>query len=222
VTGRLIHPAVPHTPARHERWLTPLFKATNFAVFAALGGVSATARVAFHGAPTDASGRPAIFFSWHRFNYALALALRTLPPDARPTLLMHDGLASRALTHEASVWMGFETLVFRRRSPVSPRRQIIDHLRASRRNLLLLSDAGGPYGQVKPGLLEIAAACDAPLVPLVVRARGAIEVGRVLRHVLPWPFCELDVVTGAALDGPARTLEACQSALDALDPPPVR
>src|SRR5689334_16950717 len=89
---------------------------------------------------------PIAYVAWHRYNFASTHALAQLPGPLRPTLVMHDGLASRALTHEASAWFGFETFVFRRRSPVPPRAQIVDYVRASGRSIAILPDAGGPYG----------------------------------------------------------------------------
>ncbi|HEY2514119.1 MAG TPA: hypothetical protein VGI39_24800 [Polyangiaceae bacterium] len=215
----LIHPDVPHQAPRYAPWLEPLFKATNLGVFAAMRGIASTAKVELSPLPlTDA--RPALFLAWHRYNYVCALTLRALPRDARPTLVMHDGIASRALTHESSVWFGFETLVFRRRSPVPPRQQIIDYVRRTGRSLVVLPDSGGPYGRMKPGTIEIAEATGAVLVPFTVRAVGTATLGHTLRHVVPLPGCRLSVVFGAPLnvrEPREATVEDCQRSLDDLE-----
>jgi lysophospholipid acyltransferase (LPLAT)-like uncharacterized protein len=105
--------------------------------------------------------------------------------------------------------------MFRRRSPVSARAQIIDYVRRTGRPILNLPDSGGPYGVVKPGILEVARACDAWLVPFVVDARPAAVLGATLAHVIPLPYCRIDVRRGELLDGRASALD-CQRALDAL------
>jgi lysophospholipid acyltransferase (LPLAT)-like uncharacterized protein len=127
---------------------------------------------------------------------------------------MHDGVASRALTHEASAWLGFETFVFRRRSEVAPRAQLVDYVRQSGRSIVNLPDSGGPYGVMKPGILEVARACDALIVPFVVDARPALSLGRTLRHVVPLPFARVTLRRTAPLAG--ATVDDCQRALDAL------
>ena len=137
-----------------------------------------SARVVLEGVdPLASATRPLVFVTWHRFNFAATAALRALPPRA-PTLVMHDGVASRALTHEASAWLGFETFVFHRRSPVPPRAQLVDYVRATGRSIVNLPDSGGPYGVMKPGILEVARACDALVVPFVVAAQPALTLGR--------------------------------------------
>jgi hypothetical protein len=154
--------------------------------------------------------------SWHRYNYVLAAALLHLPEELRPSLLMHDGLASRALTHESSVWAGFEVLAYRRRSAVPPRTQIIEYLRSSHRNLLMLPDAGGPYGKAKPGVVEIARAAEALVLPLSAQVDRAWVLGSSLSHVVPKPGARARILVGELLEGSALRVEDCQEALDRL------
>jgi hypothetical protein len=214
VRGRLLYPEVPYRAPRWGPLLEPACVALNAAVYAAHLPVLATAQVSLP-APT-ASGQT-LSFSWHRHNYELAIALHSLPPERRPLFLMHDGIASRALTHRSATWMGFDVLVFRRRSPVPPRQQIISVLRATGRDLLMLPDAGGPYGVVKAGLVEIARACGMALQPVSVRSEPAWVVSKRLRHVLPRPFSSIELLRGEPLPSSA-TVEDCQRALEALDP----
>jgi hypothetical protein len=163
------------------------------------------------------AAKPRIFIAWHRYNYLCAQALRHWPEHYRPTLIMHDGLASRALTHESSVWMGFNTFVFLRQSEVPPRQQIIEYIKISGDSILLLPDSGGPYKEVKPGVVEIATACQATVWPLTVYSQGAFPLGRTLRHYLPTPWCRLVVRLGAPIPPREVTLPRCQAALDALE-----
>jgi lysophospholipid acyltransferase (LPLAT)-like uncharacterized protein len=111
--------------------------------------------------------------------------------------------------------MGFDAFVFRRRSSVPPREQIAHYVRTTGRSILNLPDSGGPYGVVKPGILEVARACNARIVPFVVDPQRALSVGKTLKHLIPVPYSRIDVRRGAALDGSA-TVEDCQRALDAL------
>ena len=78
-----------------------------------------------------------------------------------------------------------------------------------------LPDSGGPYGKMKPGILEVARACGAALVPFQVTASPSVVLGKKLRHVMPVPYCRIDVRRGELLDGDA-TVDECQRALDAL------
>ena len=217
--GRLVHAEVEHAAAT-PRALEPLFVLSNASLFALHAPALWSARVAFAQpiAPlADAARtRPLVWLAWHRYNFAATAALRALPAALRPTLVMHDGLASRALTHEASAWLGFETFVFRRRSPVSPRAQLVDYMRATGRSIVNLPDSGGPYGVMKPGILEVARACDAWVVPFAVAARPSLTLGRTLRHVVPLPFARVVLARGEPIAAADATVEDCQRALDAL------
>lgn len=216
--GRLVYADVPHAPAT-SRALEPLFLLSNAWLFVLHAPSLWSARVGF-AEPLEplvaaARTRPLVWLTWHRFNLAATAALRALPPAIRPTLVMHDGAASRALTHEASAWLGFETFVFRRRSPVPPRTQLTDYVRRSGRSIVNLPDSGGPYGAMKPGILEVVRACDALVVPFVVDVRPSLTLGRRLRHVVPLPFARVTLRRGAPLDASAG-VDDCQRALDAL------
>lgn len=217
--GRIVYADVPHSAPRLQRAARPLCWLGNAAVFGVVGAAARTSRITWEPSrevpAATRTGGPLVFLTWHRFNFASTPALSLLPEASRPTLVMHDGLASRALTHDASRWFGFETFVFRRRSPVSPRAQIAAYVRASGRSVVVLPDSGGPYGRVKPGMMEVAAQCGAWMQPFVVRARGAMVVGRAARHVVPLPGARLVMRWGEPLP-PGATAEQCQQAMDAL------
>lgn len=216
--GRLVYADVPHTPDP-TRWLDPLLVGSNATLFALNLAITPTARVVFREpfVPADGAGakRPLVYVTWHRLNYACTPVFLSLPPEQRPTLIMHDGIASRALSHRSSVWMGFESFVFHRRSSVPPREQIARYVRATGRPILNLPDSGGPYGVMKPGILEVARACDARIVPFQVTATRALAVGRTMKHVVPLPWCRLEVRRREPLE-PDATVDDCQRALDAL------
>lgn len=82
-------------------------------------------------------------------------------------------------------------------------------------SILNLPDSGGPYGRMKPGILEVARASNARLVPFLVTAAPALTLGKKLQHVIPLPACRLDVRRAPPLPGNA-TVEDCQRALDGL------
>jgi lysophospholipid acyltransferase (LPLAT)-like uncharacterized protein len=217
--GRVVHSEVAH--ARVTPWaLEPLFWLSNASLFAVHAPAMWSARVVFATeiAPLVEAARlrPLVWVTWHRFNFAATAALRALPDGLRPTLVMHDGVASRALTHEASAWLGFETFVFRRRSSVSARVQLVDYVRGSRRSIVNLPDSGGPYGVMKPGILEVARACDALVVPFVVDAHPALTLGRVLRQLVPLPFARVTLRHAAPRAAVELTVDDCQRALDEL------
>lgn len=200
----------------------PLWLLSNGAVYLA----STAAQRFVHIVPGDEAalaaaqaqaGGPMLYIAWHRYNYVLAQLMMRWPERSRPTLIMHDGLASRALTHESSVWLGFTTFVFTRRGRRPPRQQIIDYIRRSGASILILPDAGGPYGVVKPGIVELAAACGAPVLPLGVHCQGTLRLGRTLRHELPRPGCRLALRAGPLIPAAAVTKERCQAALDDLE-----
>jgi hypothetical protein len=220
MTGRIVHADVPHRAQPLERALLPVWLLGNAAVYAAIAGPARSMRLAWCPSPAvPASARtegPIAYVAWHRYNFASTHALAQLPDRLRPTLVMHDGLTSRALTHEASAWFGFETFVFRRRSPVPPRAQIVDYVRASGRSIAILPDAGGPYGRVKPGMMQVAAEAGAWVQPFVVHVDRALVLGRRLRHVVPLPRAHVELRWGEPLP-PDAGAAACQAALEALD-----
>lgn len=202
--------------------MNALFFASNAAVFAVNYPAVRLAGVRF-ASPPEQLPRPAVLFAWHRFNYALTPALLRMPASLRPTLVMHDGLASRALTHASSEWLGFERFVFARRSSTPPREQIAEYVRSAGRSIFLLPDSGGPYGVVKPGIVAIARACGVPVVPVRVRCDRALVVGRTLRHVVPLPGSTIDIAFGDPIPPERVDQAACQAALDLerRGPPPV-
>jgi len=213
-----LRPAPIHRPhdTAGQRLTRPAFWLTNALFLSALSPVFLTARVRWRERPSFSDDRPALWFCWHRYGWVAYFVFGALPEGLRPTAVAHDGLLSR-LNHIAGAWLGYPTLIFSRRAEAAPRHQIIDFVRREGGHLMLLPDSGGPYGVVKPGIVEIARELDARLQPFAIRTRGAIRVGRVQRHVCALPFAALDVVCGPPIDGRTATVAVCQRALENLE-----
>jgi len=196
--------------------------ASNAALFGAMLPARLTARVRWAD-PLDElvalarSGRKMIFVALHRYGYVVYMVFgRHVPAALRPTVIGHDGLLSRGQTR-AGEWSGYPVFEYRRSAAERPRAQIASFLRQSDAPLLLLPDSGGPYGVVKPGVLEIARRTDAVLVPFAVDARRALVWGHEMRHVVPLLGCRLTVRRGPVLEGRATSRDALQAALEALE-----
>jgi lysophospholipid acyltransferase (LPLAT)-like uncharacterized protein len=201
--------------ARDQPWLDPVLVGSNAALVAFYVAFARTVRVVFREELVPKTDKPIIYITWHRMNYAATPVFRAVPSRDRPTFIAHNGVASRAFSHQAPVWLGFDVFAFRKGGERSPRDQIIEYIRTTRRPILNLPDSGGPYGKMKPGILEVARACEAVVVPFVVIAEGAATVGKKMKHVLPMPFARLEARRGALLDGHATAAD-CQRELDAL------
>jgi lysophospholipid acyltransferase (LPLAT)-like uncharacterized protein len=160
--------------------------------------------------------RPLIYMGWHAYSWAAYLVFRGLPESIRPTSLAHDGVASR-FNSRCGSWLGFHTLVYRRRAQTPPAQQIIDYVRRCRRHLVLFPDSGGPYRVLKPGIADIAQALDALVVPFAIRSQRALRLGSDMQHVLPLPTSRLELVCGAPLAGRSVDPHACGRALAELE-----
>jgi hypothetical protein len=195
--------------------------ACNAAVYASMWLTLRTARVAWRPSPETLvefvrrTGRPLLFYGWHANGTALFPAFADAPAAIKPVPIGHDGYASR-LMHMAGAWQGYDFFIFRRRADIAPRDQISAFLRETRRSVLLLPDSGGPYFRLKPGMLEIARAGDAWLVPFDLALTPAPRVGGAMQHVVPVPFARIEIATGAPIDPQATSLAACEEALRAL------
>jgi lysophospholipid acyltransferase (LPLAT)-like uncharacterized protein len=120
--------------------------------------------------------------------------------------------------HQSAAWYGFPVWAYRRRSPIPPKTQIIDLLKAERPIIGIFVDSGGPDGEVRPGFLEVARAAEALLVPLAWHARPVVPLrlsGR--RYCLPAPFSRITAYHGQPIDGVTATRDNCRDALLALE-----
>jgi len=197
--GNLLVTAVLFLPWRttRVRWVRPLEEVTESA---------------------RASGRPIIYYSWHAYEPFLVLAFRDVARQLIPLAIGHDGFTSRLVQGATSTY-GMPVWVYRRRSPVPPKTQIIRMFERDRPiATIIAADPGGVPGVVRPGFAEVSRAVEAWLVPMVVRARFRLPVGRPWQYGFPLPFSRVDVHVGDPLDGRVATPESCRDALEALAP----
>jgi len=220
--GRISFAAVPMERATYRRIFKPFVFLSNVAFAAWIYPCWRTVRITWTPSLdalarlTEETNRPLIFYSWHAYEPLTICAFRDVPPGLRPTGIGHDGVLSRML-QQATAWFGYRLWVYRRHSPIRPKHQIIEMVKARGCNIGLFADAGGPYGRVKPGLPEIARETNAWLVPLIVRGRPAIVLPWPRRFGFPVPFGSLRALRGEPLDGREATVEGCQAALDAVE-----
>jgi len=213
----------PHKARGLNVLLEPLVYLSNLVVASSLYPAYRTARIQWK---PDAAGlmqlfkersRPIICFAWHAYELNSFCAFRDFPRDVVPLAIGHDGLLSRAL-HQSASWYGFPVWVYRRRSPIPPKAQIITLLKAERPVVGVFPDSGGPDGHVRPGFLEVARAVEALLVPLVWHARPVLTVRPApRRYCLPVPFSSILACYGEPIDGANATADECRSALEALE-----
>lgn len=160
--------------------------------------------------------RPIICFAWHAYELIGTCVFRDFPRDLVPLAIGHDGPRSRALQQSAA-WYGFPVWVYRRHSPIQPKVQLIDLLKAERPVIGLFPDSGGPDGQVRPGFVDVARAAEALLVPMAWHARPVIVVRSPRRYCLPVPFSRVVAYYGQPIDGTRTTSDDCRHALEDLE-----
>ena len=213
---------MPYQPSRRAPLQAPAVAASNLLLAAGLFVPWHTARIRWTRplaevtAGARASGRPIIFYSWHAYEPFLVLAFRGVDPPLVPRAIGHDGFTSRLLQRAIAAY-GFSIWVYRRRSPVSPKAQIIRMLEADSPIVSLVADAGGVPRVIRPGFAEVARTVGAYLVPAVPRVRFRLPLPRPWRYGLPVPFSRVDVRVGDPLDGREATPESCRAALQRLE-----
>jgi len=214
---------VPHEPAPWwERLLEPVVFGVNLTVAAFMYVPWRTARVRW-APPLDGllarmarTNRPFILYTWHAFELLTLCTSKTLPSAMGLMGIGHDGIRSRML-QRTMTWYGGRIWVYRRHSPIAPRQQIVEMMRREGAHIAIVADAGGPYGQVKPGLAELARDTAAFLVPFAVRGRGVVWIRRPVRQGIPGPFARLEGLWGEPRDGRDATVSECKRWLTELD-----
>ena len=117
--------------------LEPLVYIANLAAAGCLYPAWRTARVRWEPDVAQLIGlfkdrsRPIICFAWHAYELNGVCVFRDFPRDLVPLAIGHDGPLSRAL-QQSVAWYGFPIWVYRRRSPIPPKAQIINLLKAER------------------------------------------------------------------------------------------
>ena len=207
-------------------WYRPLLEPLAFAASVALAAwiypCWRTARVRW--SPSldvlarriEGGSRPIIYYCWHADEPLMMLAFRDVPEQLMVTPIGHDGPLSRILSGTAARF-GYNLWIYRRKSSIRPKEQIIELLRTRKCNIGLIPDSGGPYGRVKPGVAEIARDAEALLVPLAIRGRRILTLKWPWRYRFPLPFCSLVVYNGTPLDGRNTSVDECQKALEELE-----
>lgn len=218
----LRYSTAPHEPRRLGWLLEPAVYLANLSVAVWVYPAWRTARVRWH---PDIAGLihliekrsgPIICFGWHAYELLTFCAFRQFPPELIPTAIGHDGFLSRAL-QQFGTWYGFPVWAYRRRSSVRPKAQLIDLLAGGRDVIGLFPDSGGPDGEVRPGMVEVARAVQALLVPMAMDSHPVIGIPGPRQYWLPLPFSRVAVYYGEPLDGRHCTLAACQGALEELE-----
>ncbi len=159
---------------------------------------------------------PVIFLSWHAYILLIVCAFRDFPADLVPTGIGHDGFRSRAV-QQTVTWFGCPVWVYRRTSPVRPKQQLTDFLAESRRIIGLFPDAGGPEGEMRPGIVEVARATNSLLVPMAVTARPVATIRAPQRLCLPLPFSSVSAYWDEPIAGDEATVNRCRTALERLE-----
>lgn len=212
----------PHTRRRLSWLLEPVILCSNLCVAAWIFPAWHTVRVHWHPTLTrflqliEQRSRPTILFGRHAYELLAFCAFRGFPPELKPTAIGHDGFTSRAF-QQFSTWYGLPIWVYRRRSSVRPKMQLINLLAEGRGLFALFPDAGGPDGRLRQGLIDVARETRAALLPIAAHVRPAFRVPSRRKYWLPVPFSRINVFYGEPLDGGQCSVQSCQAALDALE-----
>jgi hypothetical protein len=213
----------PYRRSPADAVLQPLVYAANLAFACCVFPAWRTARLQWEPDPTQLvqlfqqRSRPIMCFAWHAYELICLCAFRDFPRDVVPITIGHDGPQSRALQQTAT-WFDFPVWAYRRRSPVPPKTQLINLLKAERPVIGVFVDSGGRDGEVRQGFLDVARAAEALLVPLAWRPRPVLVLRSLRRrYYYPVPFSRIRAYFGQPLDGLKATPNDCRDALQELE-----
>ncbi|MCB0404822.1 MAG: hypothetical protein KDD51_08545 [Bdellovibrionales bacterium] len=154
----------------------------------------------------------AILFSSHTDVYGLCLhpAVRT-GGRFNTVWLGYHGIAPYIF----AVWdhfCGLEYWCYWRQGTTSKREQVIEFMKHHPSiRLGLATDSGGPYGKVRPSLIELSQKTGRPLVAVRMRMSRSITF---LKHHLPLPFGKIVAQVSSPISREALDLEVLQAHLD--------
>ena len=213
---------VPHQPRALDALFEPLICSINIAVAGWLYPAWCSARVQWE--PDVAElirlfnerSRPIICYAWHKYELIGTCVFRDFPQDIIPIAISHDGFWSRAL-QQIGVWFGLPVWVYRRRSPVKPKDQLINLLKRERPIIGLFPDSGGPDGLIRSGFVDVAQAAGALLIPMAWHARPVLTLRFPRRYCFPIPFSRVIAYYGQPIDGTYLTNNNCRKALEEFE-----
>ena len=195
---------------RATRWLGGVVAA------ALLRGLGATWRVEGAGIDPPSAGTPLVMCAWHRGLLIAAVCWRNrglaIPVSLSRDGDWIDGVLRRlgfAKSARGSSSRGGSGLL----------RELIRRARAGQPIGMLPDGPRGPAGVAKPGIVALARATGARIVPVGIAATPAWRFGSWDRTLLPRPFARVRYVYGEPLGVPRDTepdaLEAARAGLEA-------
>ncbi len=177
-----------------------------------LRALASTWRVQVRGENPLLRTDPIVAGLWHRDMIVAAGAYRDLAASVPASQSKDGDLVSGALRR-----LGFGPVPrgSSSRGGVSVLRGLIRANRAGHHVALLLDGPRGPAGQVKPGVIALAATTGAPVIPVAMSASRCFRFGSWDRTVLPMPFSHVVCAYGKPLYVPKGTDEGAREALRA-------
>ncbi len=197
-------------PYRATRWLGGLVAA------ALLRGLGATWRIESTGSDPPSVGAPLVLCAWHQGLLIAAVCWRNrglaIPVSLSRDGDWIDGVLRRlgfAKSARGSSSRGASGLL----------RELIRRVRAGQPIGMLLDGPRGPAGVAKPGVVALARATGARIVPIGIAAAPAWRFGSWDRALLPRPFARVRYVYGEPLcvprDAEPDAVEAARARLEA-------
>ncbi len=165
-----------------------------------------------------ASGRPVILLSWHGTLMLCAYAARSFQVTALVSPSRDgDFLAATFRLFGWSVRRGSTA-----REGASGSLGIIRDVRQGQVLAWVADGPRGPAGELKPGILRLAAMIGAVIIPIGAAARPAIRLNTWDRHLVPWPLSRAAICFGEPIELPRRMDDVelndmAQSVKDALN-----
>jgi lysophospholipid acyltransferase (LPLAT)-like uncharacterized protein len=160
---------------------------------------------------------------WHEYNLAAAIAARRMRKHVRHVSFSTATFRGEVMTAMLDALDTGSVPLPAENERAESARLTREMARLGREGAsLAVSPDGpvGPYRRAKPGALIVARESGLPLQPWAIRARPALRLkGRWDRHLLPLPFCRLEVVEALPIVVGSRTplrplLGGLQHALD--------
>ncbi len=174
----------------------------------AIRALGATWRVRVGGSPGPAS-RPVVFVGWHHGLLVAAFLLRDRGLWV-PVSHSRDGDWAEAVLRRLGYAASPRGSSSRGGSQLL--REMIRRVRGGESGGLLPDGPRGPAFAAKPGVIALASASGAPLIPVGIAASPARRLASWDRALLPIPFARVSVCYGVLLEVPrSTTAEALES-----------